>query len=401
MGSKVVIYFLFTSIVAVIIGVSVASFIKPGNYIESSQLEKTPEEVSVDKDKLANSEVDFKEIPSAIVSAIPKNPLNEMVQSEMFKIVIFSIIVGLALISLKPKQSRPLLNLLGSIQSVTMKIVGWAMQIAPLAVFGLIAQLTIQTGLETLTGIGFYVITVLAALFIMLCFYLLIALVVGKWSPWNYLSKIKEAQLLAFSTDSSVATMPLSIKTAQEKLKVRPSISQFIIPVGATVNMDATALFQGAATIFIAQVYNLELGIGTLLVLVATAVGSSIGTPATPGVGIIVLSAVLKSVGVPLEGLALIIGVDRILEMFRTSINVSGDLTASVVMEKLVKGGRSYKEEIQYHKELEKKQEETGEHVIVGEVKPKNNSMVHSFFDKITGFFNHDEEEGKGKQESK
>ncbi|MFO7807132.1 MAG: cation:dicarboxylase symporter family transporter, partial [Candidatus Moraniibacteriota bacterium] len=191
-------------------------------------------------------------------------------------------------------------------------------------------------------------------------------------------------------TDSSVATMPLSIKTAQEKLKVRSSISQFIIPVGATINMDATALFQGVATVFIAQVYSLELGMGALLILVATAVGSSIGTPATPGVGIIVLSAVLKSVGVPLEGLALIIGVDRILEMFRTSINVTGDLTASVVMNRIIPG-RSYKEEMEYQKEVEKKQEESGEDVITGEVEA--DGFLSSVFDKVTNFFHHDKEE--------
>jgi Na+/H+-dicarboxylate symporter len=142
--------------------------------------------------------------------------------------------------------------------------------------------------------------------------------------------------------------MPLTIKTVEEKLKIRSSISQFIIPVGATVNMDATALFQGVATIFISQVYGLELGLGTLLILIATSLGSSIGTPATPGVGIIVLAAVLKSIGVPIEGIALIIGVDRILEMFRTSINVTGDMTASIVMNKIVR-----KKEPSAHEEID------------------------------------------------
>jgi Na+/H+-dicarboxylate symporter len=391
----VVVYFLFTSIVAVILGVGAAFLIKPGKYVDTSSLEKSAAEVTVDREKLASEEIELSQIPSAIISAIPTNPLGEMVETEMLKIVIFAIIVGIALISLKPKQAQPLLNLLGSIQSVAMKIVGWAMKIVPLAVFGLIAQLTIQTGVDTLAGIGVYVLTVLAALMGMLIIYLIIAMLWGGWSPWKYLAKIKDAQLLAFSTDSSVATMPLSIKTAQEKLKVRPSISQFIIPVGATVNMDATALFQGVATIFITQVYDLELGMGMLLVLIATAVGSSIGTPATPGVGIIVLSAVLKSVGVPLEGLALIIGVDRILEMFRTSVNVTGDLTASVVMNKMIKGGRSYEDELKYQEALEKKQKETGEDVITGEVEVKNEGFVQSFFHKVSDFFQPGEEAGK------
>jgi len=349
LGLRVVVYFLITTILATSIGIGVALLVKPGKFVDSSFAEKTTTSDSIiDKEKLQSQDFDLVNIPTAIVSVIPENPLNEMANARMLQIVIFSIIIGVALISLKPDQSQPLLSLLGSIQSVSMKIVKWAMEIAPLAVFGLMSQLTAQTGLDSLAGIGIYVLTVLLALLAMLCFYLLIAFLFGGWKPWTFLQKIRDVQLLAFSTDSSVATMPLTIKTVEEKLKIRSSISQFIIPVGATVNMDATALFQGVATIFISQVYGLELGLGTLLILIATSLGSSIGTPATPGVGIIVLAAVLKSIGVPIEGIALIIGVDRILEMFRTSINVTGDMTASIVMNKIVR-----KKEPSAHEEID------------------------------------------------
>ncbi len=388
LGLRVVFYFIFTTIIAILIGLTVASIVRPGDYVADSFVKETEEEIIVNKEELKEKKIDFNNIPGAIMTVIPQNPLGEMVNAEMLQVVIFSIIVGLALISLTPKQAKPLLNLLGSVQLVSMKVVKWAMQLAPVAVFGLMAQLTIKTGAESLAGIGVYFLTVLLALFLMLGLYLIIVFVFGGIKPWNFIVKIKDVQLLAFSTDSSVATMPLTIKTAEEKLQVRPSISQFIIPVGATVNMDATALFQGVATIFIAQVYSLELGLGTLLILIVTSVASSVGTPATPGVGIIVLVAVLKSVGVPVEGVALIIGVDRILEMFRTSINVTGDLTASVVMNKLVKSKQSYEEEVQYQEELKREQKKTGEDVITGEFKAKNSSVISGFVNKIKRNFN-------------
>jgi Na+/H+-dicarboxylate symporter len=177
----------------------------------------------------------------------------------------------------------------------------------------------------------------MAGLFIMILVYLLIAMVLGRRNPFTFLKHIREAQLLAFSTDSSIVTMPLSTKIAEEKLKVSQSVSNFVIPIGATINMDGTALFQGVATIFLAQIFGIELGIGVILVLIMTAVGASIGTPATPGVGIVILSTVLVSIGIPTAGIVLIVGVDRILEMMRTATNVTGDLTAAVVMERMVK----------------------------------------------------------------
>jgi len=212
------------------------------------------------------------------------------------------------------------------------------MLLAPLAVFGLLAQITTKIGLEVLFGMGIYVGTVLLGLFILLCLYLLIVLVISRRSPWKFLSAVRDVQLLAFSTSSSAAVMPVSIKTAEEKLGVRSSISQFLIPLGATINMDGTALYQGVATIFLAQVFGVDLGVSGLLLVIVTAVGASIGSPGTPGVGIVILATVLDSVGIPLSGIALIIGVDRILDMSRTAVNVTGDLTACTVMDRWVGG---------------------------------------------------------------
>jgi len=159
--------------------------------------------------------------------------------------------------------------------------------------------------------------------------------------------------------------MPVTMKTAEEKLNVRPSTAQFVVPIGATVNMDGTALFHGVATLFLTQVYGIEIGVGMLITLVATAIGASIGTPATPGVGIIILSVVLTGVGIPVEGIALIVGIDRVLELFRTATNVTGDLVASTVIDRFIHGAPSYYEEVAEQSVLEEAQAKSGEDVLV------------------------------------
>ena len=385
-GGRLVMYFIFTSVVAVSIGIGVASFINPGSFIDNPPKAEAVSASDVRGELTEGDEAAFSigELPNDIVSIIPQNPLDEAVQMNMLPVVLFSIVLGLALVSLEQTKSKPLLDLLGSLQSVTMAVVRWTMYLAPFAVFGLIAQLMIETGFASLVGVGVYVATILAGLILLLVFYLIIAFAISGIPPWRFLAAVKDVQLLAFSTGSSVAVMPLSIKTVEEKLKVRPSISQFVIPVGATVNMDATAMFQAAATIFLTQVYDLNLSLGMIILLVATIIGSSIGTPATPGVGIIILSVVLKSVGVPVEGVALIIGVDRVLEMFRTSVNVTGDLTAATVMNKFIKSKHSYEEEIQVQEKIEQEQRENDEDTVTGDYTPSFvGGMVSSATDAV------------------
>jgi Na+/H+-dicarboxylate symporter len=160
----------------------------------------------------------------------------------------------------------------------------------------------------------------------------------GRVNPWHFLEAIREVQLLAFSTSSSAAVMPLSMKTAEQRLKIKPAIAKFIVPLGATVNMDGTALYQVVAAIFLSQVYGIDLTTGQIILLTMTTVGASIGSPSTPGVGIVILATILQDIGVPASGIALIIGVDRILDMCRTAINVSGDLTACTVMNRWLEG---------------------------------------------------------------
>ena len=345
-GLRIVIYFLITTTVAIIIGLTVTTIIQPGTYIDEGLMTTMGPGADI-ADNLDEETPDLGTLPEIVVSLIPENPLGSMVERDMLQVILFAVFIGLALVSMNPRQAKPLLSLLGSLQEVCMTVVRWAMLLAPLAVFGLLAQVTIKVGLDALLGMGVYVGTVLLGLLLLLCFYLLIVGLYCRMNPLFFLGAVREVQLLAFSTSSSAAVMPLSMQTAEEKLKIRPSISQFLIPLGASINMDGTALYQGAATVFLAQVFGIDLGLPALLLIVVTAVGASIGSPATPGVGIVILSMVLRSAGIPTAGVALIIGVDRILDMSRTAVNVTGDLTASLVMNRLIPGQKTAEEEIQ------------------------------------------------------
>ena len=353
LGMRVTLFFTATTALAAAIGLWIGSVLKPGLSMPSMQTEVDIAALS----DAASSRPSIVQLPDTLLGLLPGNPLDAMVQGEMLQIVIFSVIFGIALVSMAPTQSKPMLELLGSLQEICMTIVRWAMRLAPIAVFGLMAQLTTKIGLSALLGMAYYVFTVVLGLLIMLCVYmLLLYFVVGK-KPLEFLRGSRDVLLLAFSTSSSATVMPLSIKTAEKEFNVRPSISQFVIPLGATINMNGTALYQAVATIFLAQVYGIELGMGSMALIVAMAVGASIGSPATPGVGIVILSMVLGTVGIPPSGIALIMGVDRILDMSRTAINVTGDLVTCALMEKWVGGKGSAEDKIAQEDAREAKRE--------------------------------------------
>jgi Na+/H+-dicarboxylate symporter len=338
MGIRLAFYFIITTVAAIIIGLVVALSIQPGTYIDGSTLESISPQAIVEEENISEPPP-IVAVPDIISNILPQNPLSAMVDKEMFQIVLIAIIFGIALITTAATYAKPLLQLLAAIQEVCITIVRWAMYLAPLAVFGMLAQTTINTGLDALFGMAVYVFTVLGGLFLLLFLYLIIVFVVARKNPFWFLQSVREVVLLAFSTSSSAAVMPLSLQVAEEKLKVRSSTSQFLIPLGATINMNGTALYQGVATIFLAQVFGVQLTLASMLLIIVMTVGASVGSSATPGVGMVILASVLTSVGIPASGIALIIGVDRILDMSRTAINVTGDLTACLVMDKWV-GGR-------------------------------------------------------------
>ncbi len=328
-GLRTGLFFLLTTLGAALIGLAAALLIRPGDYLPRAGLEESLPAAGV----TPAATLSFSDIPAQLTTLIPTNPLQAGVEQNMLQVVVFALLVGLALVTIPRTQSRPLIELLGSIQNLSMVVVRWAMFLVPFAVFGLMAQLTSRMGLDALLGMGVYVLTVLGALFTALLMYLAIFRLLRRRPALEFLRQSRDALLLAFSTSSSAAVMPLSIQTAEQRLGVRPGIARFVIPLGTTINMGGTALYQVVATLFLAQVFQVEVGLAGVLLVVLLAVGASIGSPGTPGIGIVILSMLLGSIGIPAEGIALIIGVDRILDMSRTTLNVIGDLVAASVVE--------------------------------------------------------------------
>lgn len=342
LGMRLLLYFLFTTTVAITIGLAVTLILKPGLYIFNHggfPNSAGGEIISTEQTDLITN------IPNAISELIPNNPLESVLTGEMLGVVIFTVIIGVAVTQLREETARPIIRFSEAVQKICMIIVSWAMMLVPYAVFGLMAALLSRTGLEIFLGLGYYMGVVVLGLFLLMIFYMLILLLIGK-NPFKFLRAIREPQLLAFSTASSAAVMPLSMKTADEKLGVSANIRDFVIPIGATVNMDGTALFQCVTTLFMAQAYGIELSVANLILITFTVVAASIGTPAIPGGGVIILASVLQSAGIPVDGLIVIIGIDRILGMFRTAVNVTGDLTACVVFDKFHGAGSGSKNPI-------------------------------------------------------
>jgi len=333
LGLKIAPYFVFTTITAVTIGICITYFIQPGNFVSADIINQISSTQVVLKETSVLKDIS---IPDMIVDLIPVNSVKERLDGNILAFVILSIFIGVALMSMKEDDAKPLKDLAKSLQAFSLTVVSWAMKLAPYAVFGLLCNITIKIGFDAISSMSMYVFTVILGLLVLLCFYLIIVYLSSNIKPLDFLKRIREVQLMAFSTSSSAAVMPLSMKTAEEELNIPSPISKFVIPLGATINMDGTALYQVSAAIFLTQLFGIDLDLIDVVILAVTTVGASIGAPSTPGVGIIILATILQGLGVPPDGVALILGVDRILDMCRTTINVTGDLTATIVMKKLV-----------------------------------------------------------------
>ena len=326
-------YFVMTTTISITIAIILVSIVSPGSLLDITLLKESYD--------LTDTEVEIKEgfslddIPNAVASVIPKNPVTSYLEGQMLSILVFAMIVGLAAASLPKESVKPFLDVLEAIQKITIHILMFSMKIVPFAVFGLIVGMVSKVGIESMVGMGAYMGTVFAGLGAMLLVYILILRFVAK-RDFTTFTKFRNPQTLAFSTGSSMATMPVTLKTAEEELKADKKISKFVIPLGTTVNMDGTALYQVIAVFFLAQLFSIELSIISILVIIITTLLASIGTPAIPGAGVIVLSTILVTVGIPPVGIILLISVDRILDMTRTMVNVTGDLTATCVFDKLV-----------------------------------------------------------------
>jgi len=330
-GVIALLFILISTALAAVIGITLALNIQPGSFVDASALiDSGTEQVTK---VIAKGFPSVAELPSKVSGLIPKNPLASMASGEMLQVILFAAVLGAALLSIPAVQSKPLFDLLSALQEVSLRIVSWAMLLAPLAVFGLITRLVANLGVEVLGGIAVYVMTVLAGLLIVAFLYFIVAKITSRQRFRDFFINVRELLLLAFSTSSSAAVMPITLQVVENKLKVKPEISRFLIPLGATINMTGTAMYQGVATVFLAQVFSVDLSLSSYLFIVTMAVAASIGSPATPGAGIIILSMVLEGVGIPAAGIAIILGVDRILDMCRTSINVLGDVVACTTVQ--------------------------------------------------------------------
>jgi Na+/H+-dicarboxylate symporter len=273
-------------------------------------------------------------LTDVLVDIFPSNPIRAMADGKMLQIIVFALLTGYA-ISHAGEPGRRIATFFRDMEAVVMTMVGILMALAPYGVFALLAKLFANMGIGAILDLAAYFFTVLAVLLFHLfgVYSVLLKLLAGL-SPKMLLNKMRPVWAFAFSTASSGATLPITLHTAEKRMGVHNSVAGFTVPLGATINMDGTAIMQGVATVFIAQVYGVDLSMGAYITVILTATLASIGTAAVPGVGLITLALVLEQAGLPVEGIALIIGVDRLLDMVRTAVNVTGDVTVSVIVAK-------------------------------------------------------------------
>ena len=273
-------------------------------------------------------------LSSVLIDIIPSNVVNAMAEGKMLQLIFFSILLGISILMVG-KKAEPVVKLIEISNEIMMAMVNIIMAVAPYAVFALIAKALADLGLDLLVDLAGYVLVLIAALMIHLFVTLMAILkIFSGMSPKVFLQKMKDTQVFAFSTSSSNATIPVTLRTVTERLGVDNSVASFTVPFGATINMDGTAIMQGVATVFIANAYGVDLGLTGYLTVILMSVLASIGTAGVPGVGLIMLSMVFAQVGLPVEGIGLILGVDRLLDMIRTAVNVSGDAAVSVIVAK-------------------------------------------------------------------
>jgi Na+/H+-dicarboxylate symporter len=331
-GLRLGAFILVTTTIAAAIGVALVQWLQPGLALSGFVVpDETGLPGQVEPVVIASGTENPSTLPDLIVNILPTNPTASIVQGDMLAVVVLALLVGVSVTQVQERRAEPFLLLMEALLSISMNIVKWAMFLAPLAVFGLMAQLVMLVGIETLFGVAGYVGTVLLGLAALLVFYVALMGAFARVGPLSFLKAAGSNLLLAFSTSSSSAVMPITIQTARE-FGVPSNIANLVVPLGATMNMAGTALYQAVAILFLAQLAGVELTAAQIAVVVGTLVFSSIGAPGTPGVSIAILINVAMSMGIPVEGMVIIFGVDRLLDMCRTVVNVTGDLVAAALL---------------------------------------------------------------------
>ncbi|MBT7424356.1 MAG: dicarboxylate/amino acid:cation symporter [Candidatus Marinimicrobia bacterium] len=342
-GGKTITIYITTTAIAVTIGLIAVNILEPGSTVPEDmkiKLQNTYQSAASGKLEAAQ-EVKERSILQPVVDIVPSNFFSSASNNRnMLQVVFVAIIIGIALIQIPKEKSKPVLEFMEGINDLVIKLVDNIMLLAPIGVFALIADTitsvagnNINNVIELLSALGFYMLAVIMGLVIhMLITYSVVLKLFSKMSLKKFYQGIAPAQLLGFSTSSSGATLPVTMERCEDELGVSEEVSSFVLPLGATINMDGTALYQAVAAVFIAQTLGMDLSIVAQLTIVLTAVLASIGTAAVPGAGIIMLVIILEAIGVPSAGIALILGVDRILDMMRTVTNVTGDASVAVAV---------------------------------------------------------------------
>jgi DAACS family dicarboxylate/amino acid:cation (Na+ or H+) symporter len=321
-GIKALALYLATTAIAVTIALTLAGVVGPGHGFDAGT---------------TTASFSGKEAPpltQVLIGMVPTNPVAAMAEGNMLQVIVFALLFGMA-VTMSGARGKHVLNLFTDLDTVIMHMVEWIMRLAPYGVFALITRTFATQGLDLLLPLAAYFLTLTAALALqMFGTYPLLLRVLGSLNPITFLKKMRDPAAFAFSTASSGATIPVTLHTVEHKMGVKNSVASFTVPMGATINMDGTAMMQGVATVFIANVYGIDLSMTDYLLVVLTATLASVGTAGVPGVGLVTLTMVLGQVGLPAEGVALIIGVDRLLDMLRTVCNVTGDCAVSCIIAK-------------------------------------------------------------------
>ena len=344
-GLKTIVIYVLTTVIAISIGLILVNTFNPGDGVSQETISKLTEtyagnsgvqgKIAEASRQQAGGPLDF------LVDMVPDNAFSALSNNKlMLQVIFLAMFLGISLLLVGEKSAKPLKDFFDSLNDVVLKMVDLIMLTAPFAVFALLANVVVSSGdPELLYALLFYSGVVVSGLLLMVCFYLTLVTVITKRNPFWFLKQISPAQLLAFSTSSSAATLPVTMERVEEHLGVDKEVSSFVLPVGATINMDGTSLYQAVAAVFIAQALDFDLTFSDQLMIVLTALLASIGSAAVPGAGMVMLVIVLESVGFPADklaiGLALIFAVDRPLDMCRTMVNVTGDATVSMIVAKL------------------------------------------------------------------
>ena len=340
MGGRTIGLYVMTTILAVSIGLVIVNIIKPGSYIS----EKTRTELVSSYTADANSKIEAAAKQSevgplqSLIDIVPDNIIKASSDNgNMLQVIFFAVIFGIAMILIPEEKSKPVKDFFDSFNEVILKMIDLIMLFSPFGVFALLAAIVAESpSLDLFKALGMYGLTVLIGLFLVICVYLVLVKVLAKKSPKFFFNGISPAQLLAFSTSSSAATLPVTMERTVDNLGVDDEVASFVLPIGATINMDGTSLYQAVAAVFIAQSFGMDLSLATQLGIIVTATLASIGSAAVPGAGMVMLVIVLAQAGIPEAGLALIFAIDRPLDMCRTTVNVTGDAAVSMIVAKSV-----------------------------------------------------------------